>query len=345
MAAPLRIGLIGAGGNTKSRHIPGFRSCPDVHIAGVVNRSRESSERVAAEFGIPRVHDSVAALLADPAIDAVCIGTWPYRHRDFTVAALEAGKHVLCEARMAMDAAEAEEMLAMSRAHPGLVAQLVPAPFDLRLGPTITRLIAEGALGDVVEVKATVLNGSGLDASQPLHWRHRRDYSGHNIMTLGIYAEIVQRWLGDVSRVVADGLITVTERFDPESGEQRAVDVPDTFSVLGRLARGGRVTFHVSTVSTGGPWSGIVIHGSRATIRWTLDDTATWARHGEPFVDLQPDAGTALGWRVEQDFVDSVREGAPVRYTSFEDGLRYMRFTTAAWTSWQEGRAVNVPSS
>ena len=342
MAELLRIGLIGAGGNTQSRHIPGFRALPDVQVTGVVNRSRQSSERVATEFGIPRVYESVDALLADPAIDAVCIGTWPYRHRDFTVAALAAGKHVLCEARMAMDASEAVAMLRASQAHPGLVAQLVPAPFDLRLGPTIARLISEGLLGDVTEVKVTVLNGSGLDPAQPLHWRHRADYSGHNIMTLGIFFEIAQRWLGDITRVVADGVITIPERVDPETGRPRAVDIPDTFSVLGRLARGGRITFHVSNVSTGGPWSGIVVHGTRATLRWTLDDTATWARHGEPFAELQPDPGTALGWRVEQDFVESIRTGAPVRYTSFEDGVRYMRVTTAAWTSWREGRAVDI---
>ena len=93
------IGLIGAGGNQKLRHIPGFRAIDDVEIVNVVNRSRASGERVAAEWDIPTVSDSVEELLSDPDVDAVSIGTWPYKHLEYTKAALEAGKHVLCEAR------------------------------------------------------------------------------------------------------------------------------------------------------------------------------------------------------------------------------------------------------
>ena len=103
----IRIGLIGAGANTASRHIPGLREAGDVEIGAVCNRSLESGQRIADAFNIARVAPSVAALLADSEIDAVCIGTWPYRHRDYTVAALNAGKHVLCEARMAMNVPEA----------------------------------------------------------------------------------------------------------------------------------------------------------------------------------------------------------------------------------------------
>jgi predicted dehydrogenase len=201
----LRIGLIGAGANTVSQHVPGFRKLADVEVTGVVNRSRESSERVAGELGIPRVFDSPEEMCADPEIDAVCIGTWPYRHREYTLMALEAGKHVLCEARMAMNADEAKDMLAASERHPGLVAQLVPAPFDFRLGPTITRLINEGLLGDIHAVSVRVLNGSGLDTSAPLHWRMRSDYSGKNVMTFGIFVEVIHRWLGDHDYVLADG--------------------------------------------------------------------------------------------------------------------------------------------
>src|SRR5690606_1625120 len=167
----LGIGFIGAGANTRTQHIPGFRREPDVELVAVANRSVESGQRVAAEFGIPRVYDTPEELIAAPEVEAVCIGTWPYKHREYTIMALEAGKHVLCEARMAIDLAQAEDMLAASERNPGLVAQLVPAPFDFRLGPTITRLIAEGALGEVREVTVTVLNPSALDPDVPIHWR------------------------------------------------------------------------------------------------------------------------------------------------------------------------------
>jgi len=64
--------------------------------------------------------------------------------------------------------------------------------------------------------------------------------------------------------------------------------------------------------------------------------------HGEAWADLAPDPGTDRGWRVESDFVDSVRSGAPVRLTNFEDGLRYMAFMDAAWKSWQMGVACSL---
>ncbi|HZT83535.1 MAG TPA: Gfo/Idh/MocA family oxidoreductase, partial [Gemmataceae bacterium] len=97
---PLRIGLIGAGANTRLRHIPGLRALPDVEIVAVVNRRPASTAAAAREYGIPRTFERWQDLVADRDIDALVIGTWPYLHCAITLAALEAGKHVLTEARM-----------------------------------------------------------------------------------------------------------------------------------------------------------------------------------------------------------------------------------------------------
>lgn len=111
----IRVGWIGAGGNTTKLHIPGLKKQAGVEIVAVANRTRESGQRVASESGIARVHHDWQALLADNGIDAVCIGTWPYMHSTLLIAALEAGKHVLCEARMAMDHDDARDMLDAAR--------------------------------------------------------------------------------------------------------------------------------------------------------------------------------------------------------------------------------------
>ena len=103
----IRVGIIGAGGNTRSRHIPGLQAIDGVEIIGVCNRSQESSQRVADEFGIPKTYSNWQDAIADPDTNAIVIGTWPYMHCRATVAALEADKHVMCEARMAMNAKEA----------------------------------------------------------------------------------------------------------------------------------------------------------------------------------------------------------------------------------------------
>ena len=103
----IRVGFVGAGNNTRRRHIPGFRALPGIELVAVANRTKESGERVAREFGIARVSEDWRELVRAADVDAVCIGTWPYMHCAITLAALAQGKHVLCEARMA------------GRGHPG----------------------------------------------------------------------------------------------------------------------------------------------------------------------------------------------------------------------------------
>ncbi|MEX2446574.1 MAG: Gfo/Idh/MocA family oxidoreductase [Dehalococcoidia bacterium] len=344
MAETLRVGFIGAGANTRLRHIPGFQAIEDVALAAVCNRTPESGHRVADEFGIDRVLTDPEEIFADPDIDAVCIGTWPYRHREFAVRALDAGKHVLTEARMAMDAAEAREMLEASRRRPDLVAQIVPAPYDLHSWPTIQRLLREGALGDIREVQVTIFSGNSLDPDAPLHWREQQTFSGVNVMTFGIYAEVVSRWLGPVRRVIADGATFVDSRVDAQTGERRPIDVPDSLGVLATLQSGARATFRASTLlHVPRPTrNGISVYGSAGTLHWEFGDTMEFAPLGEDPAPLQPDAGTGSDWRVEAEFVDSIRTGAPVRLTNFDDGLHYMRVTEAVARSIAEGRAIDL---
>src|SRR5713226_7106079 len=128
----VRIGLIGAGGNMRARHIPGLRAIPGVEILGVCNRRPSSTAAAAKEFGIPRTFEHWQDLVADPEIDAIVVGTWPYLHCPITLAALEAGKHVLTEARMSLNAAEAHRMLAAAGRYPKLVTQIVPSPYGLK---------------------------------------------------------------------------------------------------------------------------------------------------------------------------------------------------------------------
>ena len=123
------MGLIGAGKNTCSRHIPGFQDIPGVEITGVVNRTAESSNRVDRDFSIANTYDHWDQVLQEPEIDAICIGMWTYLHCPITLAALEAGKHVLTEARMAMNVEEAHRMYAASLRYPHLTCQIVTSPF------------------------------------------------------------------------------------------------------------------------------------------------------------------------------------------------------------------------
>lgn len=342
MPDPIRVGLVGAGGNTRNRHMPGLQAIEGVEVVMVCNRSQESGQRFADEFDIARVVTDPREVFEADDVDAVLIGTWPYRHRDFTVAALEAGKHVLVEARMAMDATEAREMLAVSRQHPDLVAQVVPAPLDFKSWRTVRRMVQDGSLGDVYEAHVDLLNATSLDLETPLHWRERIEYSGTNTMRLGLYIEAVHRWLGPTKRVMADGEVFVRERTNPDDSKPYEIQVPDSLGVLARMESGARVEYRVSTVTHAPRSNGISVYGTKGALHWDPSDRLTLAPVGEEPRPVEPDPGTAGRWRVEQDFVDSIREGKPVELTSFEDGVLYMRVTEAVTRSRQEGRAIDI---
>jgi predicted dehydrogenase len=340
----IRVGFVGAGRNTRLRHIPGFQKQPGVELVAVANRSRESGERVAKEFGIARVHDDWRQLVQAPDVDAVCIGTWPYTHCEMTLAALAAGKHVLCEARMAMDAAEGRRMLEASRRAPHLVAQLVPSPITLEVDGTLTRLLAEGYVGEVLAVELTATqNARFVDREEPLHWRHDAARSGHNVMNMGIWYEAMMRWLGPARRVMAMGKVAVPRRRD-EHGALRDITIPDHLEILATLRDGALARLRFSAIAALGPPGEVWIFGSDGTLRLEADARRLWGgRRGDTELrEIPIPAERRGGWRVEEEFVNAVRGRERVSHTTFEDGVRYMEFTDAVAQSAALGRAADV---
>ena len=123
------------------------------------------------------------------------------------------------------------------------------------------------------------------------------------------------------------------------------IAVPDSLGVLGRMANGARVVYRVGTLlHDAADANGISIYGSRGTLHWRADDTMRLSRRGEESRALEPDPGTVGTWRVEADFVDSIRLGTPVELTSFADGVRYMQTTEAIARSIRSGVRVDVAS-
>jgi predicted dehydrogenase len=347
------VGLIGAGGNTTLRHIPGLRAQPGVNIKGLVNRSLESSQRVADEFEIPTVYEDWVELLEDDDIDATCIGTWPYMHAPLVIESLENDKHVLCEARMAMNSDEALEMLEASKRSPHLVAQIVPAPHTLEIDQTIVGLISEGYIGDLVNVKLHV--GTASDFPNPdasLHWRHRRELSGNNIMTMGIWYEAMMRWFGPAKTVQALGQTIVKHRLD-EDGRRHAISIPDHLDVLMSMECGGSMSYTTTLVSAFTRELDLSIHGTDGVIRVEYAEpdeptgatfSVSGARRGDDAlsqIEIPPE--NRGGWRVEEEFINAIRGLEPVTHTNFTDGLKYMQFTDAVTESVKTGSMVRLP--
>ena len=345
MAEPsVRVGIVGAGANTKLRHIPGLREQRNVEIVAVCNRRPESTSAVAEEYGIPSRHERWEDLVADPGVDAVVIGTWPYLHAPITIAALQAGKHVLCEARMARNLAEAREMLAASRARPDLVAQIVPSPIGFKGDRVVKRLLAEGFVGPIREIHVDGLTAAFADPKAPLHWRQNAEFSGQNMLTLGIVHETAMRWVAPVERLVAQTNHFVSTRVDPDSGGDVEVGTPDSVQVLTIHAGGARGVYRLSGVAHALHGHGITLCGADGTLEYRMADDSLWgASAGEERLrEIAIPENEAYDWRVEAEFVAAIRGRESIEFTDFPTGVGYMAFTDAVARSATTGSFVSV---
>ena len=341
----LRIGIVGAGQITRQRHIPGFRAIDGVEITGVCNLRRESSMRVAREFDIPRIYESWEHLVDDDEIDAVVIGTWPYLHCPITLAAFDSGKHVLSQARMAMNAREAQRMLDRAKECPSLAAMVVPSPYGLTGETFVRSLITDGFLGGLLEVHVQGLNSDLADPQTPLGWRQVTRYSGFNMLALGILYETVCRWVAPANRVFAYASKITPQRPDPKTGKLAGVGTPDSVQVLTTQEDGSCGVYRLSGVTWHENRMSMALYGSEGTLIYEfLRDEIRGARRDEPGLSAVPiPEDQRAGWRVEADFVAAIRGERPVTHTDFATGVRYMQFTEAVARSSRHQLPVTLP--
>ncbi len=196
MANPLRIGIIGAGGVTRSIHLPGFALCPDAQIVAVCDPDAEAARSI----GVANTFARPEALLASD-VDAVVIATPNDTHREIALAAVAAGKHVLCEKPLALNAADAREMAAAAE-HRGVVNMTA---FTYRFTPALQylkRLIEDGELGHLRDVRAAYLMAL---SKHLLGWRSQKRFAGSGVLAdIGSHlVHMVQFLAGDLASLTA----------------------------------------------------------------------------------------------------------------------------------------------
>src|SRR6478736_886438 len=338
----LRLGIVGAGAIVRDRHLPGLKKHSDVEIVAVSNSTYESAEKFCQE-NAPQATPMAnwADLLSIPDLDIVWIGTPPYMHSAVTISALEAGKHVFCQARMANDLAEAKEMLATSKKFPELVTMLCPPPFGLKGDLLVKKLLAENYLGRPHHIRLQCFTGAYLNADAAAHWRQRIEISGLNVLALGIYVEVLQRWFGNITGVFARGKILHAIRQGYE------VIIPDLLTVLCRFENGAEGVLEFSGINALAAGDRLEIYGNTGTL--TYDFTADVMQTGKVgdralhVVDIPTELEGE--WRVEEDFLAAVKsKGRVLPHPNFEDGLRYMRVVQAVSDSRARNEWVAIKS-
>lgn len=323
----LRIGIIGAGNIVRDRHLPALKKHPEVEIVAVSNSTYESAEKFCNE-NIPQAIPmrNWVDLVALPDIDVIWIGTPPYLHSAVTVSALESGKHVFCQARMSMDLAEAEEMLAAARRYPERVTMICPPPYGMRGDLIVKKLLAENYIGRLHHIRLQSFTGNYLDPEKPAHWRQRIELSGLNVMTLGIYVEVLQRWFGNITGVFARGKILQPLRQGYE------VIVPDLLTILCSFANGAEGVLEFSGVNALGASDHVEVYGNAGTMFYDFGTESLRAgKVGEKRLsEIEPTPELAGEWRVEEDFLAAIKsKGRMKPPPTFEDGVAYMRVVQA----------------
>lgn len=199
---PLRWGLIGAGDISRKRIAPALRDLSNCDFVSVSRANSALAEAFAVEFGASKWFPDWRSLVSDDQIDAVYIATPVYLHAEQTIAAAEAGKHVLCEKPMALNPRDCDEMIAACRANNVKLG----VAYYRRFYPVVQRirtLIASGALGKVSLVQINAFEYFDPPEDHPRRWLIDRKLSGGGpLIDFGCHRiELLRYLFGDPTRV------------------------------------------------------------------------------------------------------------------------------------------------
>jgi predicted dehydrogenase len=380
--AVVGAGMIGAAHAFGYRmHIPRFDAAlPGLVLSTVCDANLDLAASLAATYGFARAADDWKRVLADPSIGIVSICLPNFLHADVMEAALDAGKHVICEKPLAVDAATARRLYDKARST-GTRAATV---FNYRRIPAVAEIrdrIRKREIGDPVHVTIQYQSEYAADPDLPHSWRYERSRAGAGaLLDVGTHAIDTARYLcGDVVEVCgAMSTISVKERYLPAgslighnraelSGEKRTVDNDDVVSALLKFENGCQGMFSASRVAVGmGNTLSFAISGSRGTVRYTSERPGQFEiavsdgsgfsafatipnRPASPYASLLPvpHDGVAVGYAESfgfmiNEFLAAIVEGREVASGSLLDGLRAAEILDAIHMAADEGHPVAV---
>jgi predicted dehydrogenase len=355
--SPLRVAIAGAGIGVN--YAESFQRLPEVEVVALCATSKLRAGPAAERLGIEAVYTDFDEMLSGSAFDIVAIATPNDQHHRMTLAALDAGAHVLCDKPLALNAAQALEMLeaAERRGARHII------PFWWRFLPAVTRaheLLADGSFGEPHFAYVRYLNCGWADPHGPMRWQFERARAGTGALAnIGSHAIHVLQWLaGDLERVCAHTAINVRERTWPD-GVVANPDVEDTVAFVGELQNGAPVSFLASSVAYQARSAfSVAVHCSEGSVgvaaesHWpdsTIGRLTVMRRgdEGPRQVPVPPPASSGLlpaGLQpqdvaytlIVSELVAAIREQRPAA-PGFEDGLRVQEVIDAASTSTAEG--------
>jgi predicted dehydrogenase len=330
MTRKVRWGVLSTAHIGTGKVIPAMQRCTYGEVAAIASRDPVRGRQVADRLGIPTVYGSYEELLADQTLDAIYNPLPNHLHVPWTIKALEAGKHVLCEKPIALTADEAAHLAAVAGAHPDLK---VMEAFMYRHHPQWQRarqLVTEGAIGRL----QTIQTFFSYYLDDPTNIRNRADIGGGALMDIGCYAISLARFVFDAEPARVCGLM---ER-DPQFGTDRLVSAILDFGE-------GTATFTCGTQLTS--YQRVNIFGSTGRVEIEIPFNAPpdrpckiWHQHGDDVTEITLDICDQ--YTIQADlFARAVLDGTAVP-TPLTDAVANMRVIDAVVESARTGAWVPV---
>lgn len=347
------IGVIGAG-FARTTQIPGFKNCEGARGVVIASAHREHAVEVAREFDIPHVADDWRGVIERDDVDLVSIVTPVVTHHEITLAALKAGKHVLCEKPMAMNAEEARAMMELAR-EKNVVALI---DHELRFLPgrqKVAELIRRGHIGHPWHARCLFRSGQRADPNRPWNWWSDVKQGGGALGAIGSHIVDAFRWLlnTEVSEVFGQLSTHVPERRD-HAGVVHKVTTDDEANLLLRFdddSSGLTGNASLSMVQAGASAHVVEIFGSEGAVKVDGNGYVWSAKTGDTeWTSIEIDRGHLApgmaegGWSrgftaFSKKIIDALREGRTTveGAATFEDGYRTQLVLDAARRSNEAG--------
>ncbi|NUN64868.1 Gfo/Idh/MocA family oxidoreductase [Pseudanabaena biceps] len=258
------VGIIGTGFG-QLIHIPALQIHPDTEVAAIYHRDRNKAQQIADKFGVAYACDRLEDLLANPAVQAVTISTPPSFHYAQAAMAIAAGKHILLEKPVTMNAQEAISLHQLAQEKQVIAA----TDFEFRCVPQwqyLKHLLDQNHVGKKRLIKIEWLVQGRANPNRIWNWYSQKEFGGGALGAIGSHSFDYVRWLfGDIKSLCGHLSTRLNERPDAD-GNLRAVDADDSCNILLELADGTPCNISLSTVTHRGRGHWVTVYGENGTL-------------------------------------------------------------------------------
>jgi len=348
----LKVGIVGSGFGERVT-LPCFYAAKGVEVIAFASRAPGKVRKSARAYGVTQVLSSYEKMLEIKELDLVCIETPPFLHCEMVKKALSAGKHVLCEKPMALNAPEAAEMAKMAK-ESNCIALI---DHQMRFHPNIRKIkamIDEGELGEIRQVDLTYLTAARMEKDIPWDWWSDLTVGGGQVGAIcSHFVDMLRWWFGEIVSVRGNVRTLTPQRFDPVAGVMKKVSSPEYAAFDAALENGLVLRAVTSSVAPEATGTQAQIVGEKATLMLKgveqlllqrgneiEDISAKDELLGKPVIGENPWRTSLV--RFAEDIAGSISHNRPGSGATFEDGLRIQEVLDAILVSQEEQRDVRI---